>query len=243
VKSSPILQPLNIKKIFNIFSQRISRPGRTVRKVYRKLLSHLKKSEPFPGSEAYWEKRYSNGGDSGAGSFGFFAKFKADIINEFVAANKIQTVIEFGCGDGNQLRLAQYPKYLGFDVSKAAVMKCRESFKTDEKKAFHKLSEYNGEKAELTLSLDVVYHLVEDRVFEYHLKTLFDASEEFVIIYSSNTDDNRGKSEHVRHRKFTTWVQENLPDWKLIKHLPNPYPYHGDHLKGSLADFYIYQKI
>jgi len=40
-----------------------------------------------------------------------------------------------------------------------------------------------------------------------------------------------------------TWVQENLKDWQLIKHLPNPYPYHGDHRKGSLADFYIYQKI
>jgi hypothetical protein len=82
------------------------------------------KPEPFPGSAEYWEKRYSTAGDSGVGSYGFFAEFKADVLNHFVFTHDIQTVIEFGCGGGNQLSLATYPKYLGFDVSSTVLEKC-----------------------------------------------------------------------------------------------------------------------
>ena len=54
---------------------------------------------------SYWENRYKNNGNSGAGSYGRLAEFKADVINNFIAENKITSVIEFGCGDGNQLSL------------------------------------------------------------------------------------------------------------------------------------------
>jgi hypothetical protein len=55
-------------------------------------------------SRADWEERYAVGGSSGVGSYGKFAEFKAD-------ANKINTIIEFGCGDGNQPRLTTYSKH------------------------------------------------------------------------------------------------------------------------------------
>jgi hypothetical protein len=57
----------------------------------------------FKSSETYWIARYKRGGDSGRGSYGKLAQFKAGVINKFVEANKINTIIEFGCGDGNQL--------------------------------------------------------------------------------------------------------------------------------------------
>lgn len=63
-------------------------------------------------SKEYWQKRYSVGENSGAGSYGRLAKFKAEIINEFVKKNKINLVTEFGCGDGNQLFLFKIPNYL-----------------------------------------------------------------------------------------------------------------------------------
>src|SRR5690348_11631317 len=59
----------------------------------------------FAGSSIYWEQRYLAGGTSGAGSFGRLAQFKAETINAFASRANIQTVIEFGCGDGRQLRL------------------------------------------------------------------------------------------------------------------------------------------
>ncbi|NQU04581.1 MAG: hypothetical protein HQ568_00700, partial [Calditrichaeota bacterium] len=65
----------------------------------------------FPGSEDYWKQRYKSGGNSGAGSYHKFAEFKADILNSFVRDKQIRTIIEYGCGDGNQLRLSEYPSY------------------------------------------------------------------------------------------------------------------------------------
>ena len=34
-------------------------------------------------SKKYWNDRYLKGNDSGSGSYGILAKFKADIINDF----------------------------------------------------------------------------------------------------------------------------------------------------------------
>ena len=78
----------------------------------------------FPGSGTYWETRYSGGGNSGAGSYGQLAEFKAEVINDFVISKGISSIIEFGCGDGNQLLLARYPRYTGLDVSKVALARC-----------------------------------------------------------------------------------------------------------------------
>lgn len=217
--------------------------GDLLEQIYWCLFPNRKKSESFPGSESYWEKRYSAGGNSGVGSYGLFAEYKADVINNFVDVHHVQTVIEFGCGDGNQLVLAKYPMYLGYDVSRTAILKCKELFKSDKHKSFGYMSEYDGEKADLALSLDVTYHLVEDNVYEHYMQTLFEASNRYVIIYSSDSDDNRGfEGTHVRHRKFTRWVKENQTNWKIMKHLPNRYPYRGDFRKGSFSEFFIYEQ-
>ncbi len=197
---------------------------------------------PFDNSGHYWEARYAAGGNSGVGSYDKFAKFKAETLNDFVRAQGISTVIEFGCGDGNQLSLARYPKYTGYDVSATAVAMCRARFAADRSKDFREAREYAGETADLALSLDVIFHLVEDAVFESYMRTLFGASRRYVIVYSSDTDENEGYAgTHVWHRKFTRWVDANLPQWKLVRHIPNRYPYQGDYTQGSFADFFIYE--
>lgn len=211
--------------------------------INRRLVAMGGNAAQFPGSVAYWEKRYAIGGNSGVGSYGPFAEFKADVLNGFVATHHVQTVIDFGCGDGNQLSLAKYPTYLGFDVSATAISRCQKLFDSDSQKSFRLMSEYNNEKADLALSIDVIYHLVEDNVFEQYMRMLFKASNRYVIIYASDSDDNQGyEGTHVRHRRFTRWIQNNLPNWKLAEHLPNRYPYRGDYLKGSFAEFFIYEK-
>ncbi|MGD9858413.1 MAG: hypothetical protein AB7U20_26025 [Planctomycetaceae bacterium] len=60
----------------------------------------------FTGSSDYWVRRYRKGRNSGGGSYGRLAEFKAQVLNDLVREHRIQTVIEFGCGDGNQLALA-----------------------------------------------------------------------------------------------------------------------------------------
>lgn len=97
-----------------------------------KLKSYIAGGTPlvFQNSAQYWQDRYKLGGTSGAGSYGRLAQFKADFLNNFVRENAIQTVVEYGCGDGAQLSLAQYPSYTGFDVSSLAVENCRRRFST-----------------------------------------------------------------------------------------------------------------
>jgi len=225
--------------------KRIPILGNWVRQIYWRTRGNRTNAQPehFPGSSKYWEHRYASGGNSGVGSYNAFAKFKAEIINAFVAKHDVVTVNEFGCGDGNQLELANYPRYNGFDVSETVIASCKEKFFSDTSKTFKVMRAYDGDIAELALSLDVIFHLVEDDVFADYMRVLFKAANRYVVIYSSDSDDNAGyEGTHVRHRKFTQWIQENVSDWKLLDYIENRYPYKGDYRRGSVADFYIYEK-
>lgn len=214
--------------------------GPALQKITR---SRSSPSTTFSGSDGYWKNRYEAGGHSGDGSYNELAEFKAEVINRFVQEKGVDSVIEYGCGDGNQLSLAQYPAYTGFDISATAVELCREKFSGDSTKEFKLMQKYENESADLTLSLDVIYHLVEDSVFSTYMNRLFDSSRKYVIIYSSNTDENAEKQPpHVRHRHFTHWIDLQRPDWALLDHIKNRHPYRGDTKTGSFADFYLFEK-
>jgi hypothetical protein len=203
----------------------------------------LSQDPPFVNSANYWESRYRRGGDSGIGSYGHLADFKATFLNDFVLTNDICSVIEYGCGDGNQLSLASYPRYLGFDVSDHIIKRCISKFRNDNTKAFKLASDYANEKGELTLSLDVIYHLVEDSVFENYMNRLFDSSTKYVIIYSSDFDSSDSSTaQHVRHRRFTPWICKNKPDWRLVEQRENIYKFNESVKIGSVADFFVYAK-
>lgn len=203
----------------------------------------------FTHSSQYWDDRYRQQGHSGAGSYGRLALFKAKILNTLVKQNAIQSVIEFGSGDGNQLSLAEYPQYTGFDVSPTALARCQQRFANDNTKQFLHTSAWKNHQADLTLSLDVIYHLIEDEVFEEYMHRLFSSARRFVAIYASNDEKyNQVKAphvKHVRHRKFTDWIQKNPPaNWVLSKFIPNDYPFNiSDMENTSFADFYIFKKI
>lgn len=195
-------------------------------------------------SEAYWNYRYVNGGNSGPGSYQHLAKFKAEALNKFVSAHQIRSVMEFGCGDGNQLLLAQYPRYTGYDISPTAIELCTNKFRDDPNKEFFALKHYDGRTADLAISLDVLFHLTEDSVFEDYMRRLFDSANQYIAIYSSNFDEPpTQQSPHVRHRNFTSWILKNAPEtWELYRHTPNLFPYNGDSNETSFCEFYFYKK-
>jgi len=213
-------------------------------KIIKNKLFGTHKKKEFISSHYYWEQRYKSNKDSGSGSCGRLAKFKADILNEFVQKNSIQTVIEYGCGDGNQLSLAEYPNYIGFDVSNKALQLCENRFCDDTTKLFYHMDNETQKNtiADLVLSLDVLYHLVEDEVFESYMTRLFSTSRKYVIIYSSNYDELLAT--HVKCRKFTDWIVGNVSrNWELVKYIKNPYPFDiSNPNHTSMADFYIYKK-
>jgi cyclopropane fatty-acyl-phospholipid synthase-like methyltransferase len=204
----------------------------------------------FKGSAKYWDERYKEGDNSGSGSYDHLAEHKADVINDFVAKHKLTTVMEFGCGDGNQLKIAKYPVYIGLDISPTAVKMCYKQFKADQTKSFYvydSMAFFDNArlfKADLTMSLDVLYHLVEKEIFENYLRHLFAASDQYVIIYAS--DYNQAEEpvhQHENRRNFSEFVKNNISDWKLKEVIKNKYPVSQYKEKGSLSDFFIYEKV
>jgi hypothetical protein len=214
-----------------------------------KNLKRNQQKKKFKGSADYWDERYRTQGNSGSGSYDHLAQFKAEILNPFVAKNSIATVMEFGCGDGNQLKLAKYPNYIGLDVSPKAIQMCHELFKNDKQKSFllyNSLAFYDNHnllKADLTMSLDVLYHLVEKEIFEKYLTDLFNTSKKYVIIYATDFDQKEEPIyQHENRRSFTAFVNKNFPGFKLIEQIPNKYAVVKKGEIGSDCDFYIYEK-
>ncbi len=198
--------------------------GPVAKKIYRTMVQKPPPDLQFKSSPQYWEDRYAVGGNSGAGSYGRLALFKAGVVNDFVVENAVQTVIEFGCGDGAQLELARYPYYTGVDISLHAIELCRTKFRRDSNKEFFHASsrEANTTRADLAMSLDVIYHLVEDDVYDGYMYRLVSAAKKFICIYSSNIERPALVS-HIRHRCFTDWLAARAPQCKLILKIPNLY--------------------
>lgn len=205
----------------------------------------------FPGSAAYWEQRYAKGGNSGAGSRGAHAEFKAEVLNRYVESQGIESVIEFGCGDGEQLALAKYPRYLGLDVSPTQLRRTMDRFAHDPSKSFvhYNPDGYSDQAgfvtADLSLSLDVIFHLVEDNVYDLHLEHVFGAARQHVILFTSDADDPAMAGEfapHVRHRPVQRDVAERFPEWEFRQRIDNPRPWRTEGESGSIADFFIYER-
>lgn len=188
-------------------------------------------------STRYWEQRYRTGGNSGRGSYAHLAQFKADIINQFLKerVGEIQHIVDVGVGDGNQLKLLDIDsniKYTGLDVSSTVVRKCRDMFQHFSNFTFDTLDN-NTIKADLVLSCDVLYHLIDFNIFQDHLDMLFSLSKHYVIIYAKD-EDASDQAPHVLFRKFTHIIQQRFPQFHLIQTIPNQFP------KESPSSFYIY---
>lgn len=211
----------------------------TLRRTYRRLR--------FPGSAAYWERRYVRGGTSGAGSYGRFAEVKAAQVNRAIEERGISSVIELGCGDGHQLTLLRPPRYIGLDVSPTAIELSAARFTDDPTKSFfvydpaHHVDPLRVLSADAALSQEVLLHLVEDDVFDTYLRHLFAAADRFVLLWASDVEWRAGA--HERHRPFTPWVAANAPGWRLAEHVPSPLPFDRATGEGMLADFWVFERI
>lgn len=210
-------------------------------KKFRKIAPGNSKLHLWKGSSSqYWEDRYKNKGNSGSGSYGILSKYKANFVNNFLKNNNIKSVIEFGCGDGNQLSLINYPIYYGIDVSQKSIEFCKQIFLDDKSKNFFQLSETPDLVCDLSISMDVIFHLVEDEIYENHIQNLFSHSSKFVLIYSSNENKKQLFFQpHIKHRNFSDWILKKYNNWSLLSYYENPYKKFID---GSFSDFYIYKK-
>lgn len=165
----------------------------------------------------YWSKRYDKGGNSGWGSHNEKSiSFKAEYVNNIIKDNNINTMCELGCGDGNQLGLfSGYTKYFGYDISSTAVLKCSLLYNKDESKEFYQtLDDVLSNRYDLSLSLDVIYHLVEDDMFRNYMYTLFSIADTVCIFSSDN--NNSVNTPHVKNRRIIKFVKNNFGSFELV---------------------------
>ena len=96
-----------------------------------------------------------------------------------------------------------------------------------------------NEKTDLLLSLDVIYHLIEDEVYDRYINNIVNHGSPNIIIYSANYESSDKFATHVRPRKFTE--NKTLSEkYNLVTIIKNKYP-STNHKKGSFSDWYIFK--
>jgi hypothetical protein len=174
-------------------------------------------------SAEYWRKRYQSGGNSGSGSYGALADFKAAALNKFVANHGITSAVEYGSGDGNQLSLLTISGYQGLDVSATAIENLRIRFCNDASKTFleydpDNFSDARSVAAEISLSMDVILHLTEEERYEKYMQNLIESSEKYIGIFNTATEVQLEKmAQHNRYRDHRIWMEASAPHFREVE--------------------------
>lgn len=180
--------------------------------------------QPFE-SRKYWSERYENGRTSGSGSYGRLADYKSNVINDLVKERSIESVCELGSGDGNQASLFEIERFTGIDVSELVVREANTKFADRPEWRFHTADDFEVQPLafDMTMSLDVIYHLIEDDVFDRYMRDLTTLAARYVLIYASDHNE-QAASVHVRHRAYSEWMAAHAPEFKLERTYEHPYP-------------------
>lgn len=154
-----------------------------------------------PIKMGYWDKRYSKGGTSGLGSTNELAKWKWNIIYQYIP--KIDRVIDFGCGDLSFWNHKFCEDYVGVDTSKTIIRKNRKRYPNKTFIRYQPDSVMSFPQRPIVLCMDVLFHIMNDVEFINTLKSLCRCSTNHIIIstwmnnpmYPRITD---GKYQHYR---------------------------------------------
>lgn len=208
-------------------------------KTFRELFPFF--SKRYDNSKNYWNRRYFYGGNSGKGSYGDEASYKAQILNQIVKNYKIKSLVEFGCGDGNNARLYKVKKYYGFDISADAIKSCRKLFASNAEFEFFVINdefetglnivnESTKFQNNLCISFDVIFHLVEDVFYNEYLDNLEKVNSKFLLVYSSDFNQNTNQP-HVLHRNYSVDLEDR--NWKIVQKFGG---------KTNLKGFILFQR-
>lgn len=183
----------------------------------------------------YWERRYRDGRTSGAGSEGDEGAYKAAYLSKFIADHDVNTIVDWGCGDGQVLELVDLhgAYYRGMDISPTIVDRMTVKFPLLDFSVPTRKGRHVGKPFDLALSFDVLFHFPDEIDYADYLGQLFDSAEKYVMIYSTNYAGGR-TSRHVFRREFTPDIAERFPDWELTT-VETP-------LREGLASFFVYEK-
>ena len=144
-------------------------------------------------SSSYWETRYKSGGTSGSGSLGKLKDWKWSVIKKY--AGEIDSIIDVGCGDLSFWEERVLPdNYIGIDISETIVERNRSKWT---RVFIHASADEYVElpRARIVLCLDVLFHLMDDKLYAGTLRNLTRYSSTWIFVY--------------------TWTDNPFESWKM----------------------------
>jgi SAM-dependent methyltransferase len=208
----------------------------------------------------YWERRYLHGGFSGAGSrgeslsqkIGFAHTVYGDVQKEGGCG-----VLDLGCGDGRFAagfvkfgleEQVNFTAYRAVDISPKALEIaeefCRHNVPPEEVNRHMSFELFRPDRPEqpitpgvfgLGLSLEVIFHILEDDIYDLYMRTLFDRCRTVFIQTAADPEPVRTAGDHIVWRDTQEWVWTHRPEAVCIHHIPRPF---GDR---SFSDFFVYR--
>lgn len=163
----------------------------------------------------------------------------------------LPTVLDLGVGDGRQALALSctgvVSNVTGFDISWHIV----HHLKTQLNVTRHDCLErgplyvywYDGfelpemvkdQGYDVAISMQVVFHLLEDALYERYMDILFSFARHVVIIHApdSQTQLPAAAHEHMRYRIFSNWVAKLHPEWILHHKVSIPSKFGFDSCDG-----------
>lgn len=131
----------------------------------------------------YWDRRYKEGGTSGKGSIGRLKAWKWNTISRYI--NKPENVIDVGCGDLTMWDEMDWDlnSYIGLDISET-IIKRNKQRQPDFRFICTSADVYHELQGEVVLCLDLLFHIMDDDIYEKTLKNLCQYSEKWIFIYT-----------------------------------------------------------
>lgn len=153
----------------------------------------------FEWEQAYWNKRYAMGRNSGEGSYGPKMMREVEVIKSLPG---IQNIVEIGCGDFNFGRhltdALPGVSYDGFDVSNFVVGRNRDFYSLPRVR-FHATNQLIPH-SDLLLCVDVLFHIKDDAEYQAMLEMLKDGWRKYLAVTAYEYAGP--SSEHLCIRKF-----------------------------------------
>ncbi|SFQ11343.1 hypothetical protein SAMN04487928_11933 [Butyrivibrio proteoclasticus] len=97
----------------------------------------------------------------------------------------------------------------------------------------------------MSISLDVLYHLVEPNVYENYMNNLFGSSNKWVGIYSYDGKLDLPMASHVLYREHNDYIKEHFKNFRLVEIIKNQYKrtLSSDPETTSWCDFFFYESV
>ena len=119
---------------------------------------------PKYSERSFWDRRYREGGNSGAGSRGQEAIWKAEKVVRIARRDRIHSILDFGSGDGHVARavvrgLPGSVSYRGVDISPTTVLAASKGAPGNMTFEVADITEQFEGSADMVLCLDVLFHL------------------------------------------------------------------------------------